>query len=217
MRSLRGDARVSSAKWSLTPIPWSLQRTVAPGVVVTTQELKDHFRETLVDANNDTLIAAMGAAAEDALEGELARAFLTQTWVLKLYCFPCYEIRLPRPPLSTISSISYIDTAGSPITLAVDQYTADTSPEPGRILKPYGITWPATRAIDNAVTITYVCGHATAGAVPAAVKMMIKLFAAEMYENRERGQADVLAMWRENQTHARLLAKYGLPTEFTYR
>lgn len=201
----------------IEPIAWTLQRTVAPGVVVTTQELKDHFRETLVDANNDTLIASYGASAEDALEGELARAFLTQTWVLKLYVFPTCEIRLPRPPLTSVSSISYLDTAGSPVTLAVDQYTADTSPEPGRILKPYGVTWPATRAIDNAVTITYVTGHATAGAVPAAIKTMIKLFAAELYENRERGQADVLSLWRENPSHGRLMAKYRVPTEYQYR
>jgi len=201
----------------IDPIAWTLQRTVAPGVVVTTQELKDHFRETLVDANNDTLIASYGAAAEDALEGELARAFLTQTWVLKLYVFPTFEIRLPRPPLTSVSSISYLDTAGSPVTLASDQYTVDTSPEPGRILKPYGITWPATRAIDNAVTITYVTGHATAGAVPVAIKTMIKLLAAEIYENRERGQADAISMWRENPTHERLMSKYRLPTEYQYR
>lgn len=199
----------------LTPIPWTLQRTVAPAAVVTTQELKDHFRETLVDANNDALIAAFGVAAEDALEGELARAFLQQTWVLKLYCFPANEIRLPRPPLSSVSSISYLDTAGSPLTLATDQYTVDTSPEPGRILKPFGVTWPPTRAIENAITITYVVGHATAAAVPAALKTAIKLLAAEMYDNRERGQVDV-SSWVENPTHERLVAKYKLPTEFTY-
>lgn len=207
---------IPSSYRGIIPIPWTLQRTVAPAVVVTTAEAKLHMRETLVDSPNDALIDSYVAAAEDALEGELARAFLQQTWVLRLYAFPAFEIRLPRPPLASVSSISYLDTSGSPIVLAADQYTVDTSPEPGRILKPFGVTWPPTRAIDNAVTITYVAGHATAGAVPAALKTVIKMLAAEMYENRERGQVDVTS-WVENPTHQRLIAKYALPTEYLYR
>jgi uncharacterized phiE125 gp8 family phage protein len=202
----------------MSAIGWTLQRTVAPGTVVTTAELKTHMHETLVDATNDTDIAAFGAAAEDAIEHELSRALLQQTWVLKLDRFPsCGEIRLPRPPLQSISSITYLDQGGSPVTLATDQYTADTSIEPGRILRPYGVVWPITRTIPNAVTITYVVGAATAGAVPAALKTAVKLLTAELYANRERGQADVLTLWRENPTHERLVASYRISTEFNYR
>lgn len=200
----------------LTTIPWTLQRTAAPSALMTTQEIKDHIRETLADANNDTKIAMFGVAAEDALEGELCRAFLQQTWVLRLDMFPACEIRLPRPPLVSVSSINYLDTAGSPIVLDPSQYSVDTSPEPGRILLPYGITWPGTRATKNAVTITYVVGHANAAAVPAALRVAVCLLAAEMYENRERGQVDVTS-WVENPTHTRLVGKYRLPTEFIYR
>ena len=205
-------------KTTLTSIPWTLQRTAAPSALMTTQLVKDHIRETLSDAANDTLIDTFARAAEDALEGELCRAFLTQTWVLRLDCFPAWEIRLPRPPLVSVTSISYLEAVnGAPTTLATDQYVVDTAPEPGRIYEAYGMSWPATRAIPNAVTITYVVGAANAAAVPAALRIAVCLLAAEMYENRERGQAEVLSMWRENPTHERLIGKYRLPTEFIYR
>lgn len=196
-------------------IPWTLQRTVAPSAILTTQECKDHLRETLSDANNDALIDAYARAAEDAVEKDLSRALLTQTWVLKLDRFPAWLIRLPRPPLSNVTSISYVEPInGTLTTLAADQYVVDTSCEPGRILKAYNVTWPSVRAIDNAVTITYVAGAANAAAVPSLLKTALKLMVADMYEHRERTLTGTIQS--DLPIYERLVASYRLPTEFRY-
>lgn len=137
------------------------------------------------DADIDVWIQA----AREWAENFTGRAFLPQAWDLKLDAFPCGAITLPKPPVTGVTSITYIDTAGASQTLASDRYTTDlpTGPlaQPGRVVPAYGYSWPSTRAVPNAVTVRFTCGYASADDVPAAIKQAIKVRLGTIYEHRE--------------------------------
>lgn len=105
---------------------------------------------------------------------------MPQTWVQRLDWFPC-EIELRRPPVQSVTSVEYVDTAGSTQTLASSRYQLDASSAPGRLRPAYGDSWPTIRLIPNAVTITFVAGYLTAAAVPAIAKRLILLACEEDY------------------------------------
>ena len=147
----------------------------------------------------DTLLAIYIAAARQAAEGELGRALIDQTWRLKLDQFggvdaqgcAITEIRIPKPSVRSITSVTYIDADGVEQTLAADQYVLDSLVSPGWLYPADGVEWPETDDALNAVTITFVAGYgATAASVPAPIRAWILLTAAFLYGNREAMSAD---------------------------
>lgn len=157
--------------------------TAATTEPVSLTEARLHLR---VDANEDSvLIESLIKAATNQAQIFTHRQFINATWKLILDGFPT-EIVVPRPPLSSVTSIQYVDTAGATQTLATAGYQVDTDTEPGRIREAYGQQWPSTRDEMGAVTVTYVAGYgATATSVPEDIKAAIKLLVAHWYENRE--------------------------------
>jgi uncharacterized phiE125 gp8 family phage protein len=145
-------------------------------------EAKDHLR--LDTDDHDDLVAGLIVAARRHVEAFLHRALLTQTRELGLDCFPAGEIRLPYPPLQSVTGIVYVDEAGAEQTLATSGFQVDARSEPGRVLPAYGKSWPSTRAVPNAVRITYVAGYgATPESLPAEVLEAVKVIVHTLYEN----------------------------------
>ena len=151
---------------------------------VTKAEAKDHLRVDITD--DDTYIDALVKSARIWAEDFTRRSFVTQTWILKADAFPIGNvIYLPSPPLSSITSIKYIDTAGTTQTWASSKYDVDTDSEPGRIVPAFGEVWPTTRLVIDAVTITFDTGYGAASSVPEDIKHAIKFLVGHWYENRE--------------------------------
>lgn len=137
----------------------------------------------------DTQISAYVSAAREWAEVYTGRAFLTQTWDLKFDAFPSVIV-LPKPPIASVTSVSYIDTNGSTQTLSGALYTDDLPAgpyaQPGRIVPAYGQTWPSTRDVPNAVTVRVVCGYGSDPAnVPDAIKQAIRVKVATMHHLAE--------------------------------
>lgn len=163
---------------------WALKRTVAPtSEPVTVPEFRKHANIYV----NDDDVWALGAisAAREYAELVQQRQLLTATWRLSLDRFPAWEIRVPLPPLQSVSSITYVDTAGTTQTLSASLYAVSTDSEPGRITPAYSQFWPATREVMEAVKITFVAGYTSALLIPWKTVFAIKGIAAEMYANRE--------------------------------
>jgi len=134
--------------------------------------------------SEDTLISLMIAAAREECENEIRRALITQTWEKYLDAFP-EAIELFYPPLQSVTSISYVDAAGTPQTLASTEYVVDDKQEPAWIVPADLKFWPLTRGVANAVTVRFVCGYGSADtAVPKAIKNWLLLRIGDLFLNR---------------------------------
>jgi uncharacterized phiE125 gp8 family phage protein len=163
---------------------------------VTLAEAKLHLRinsSTELDALIQALIIGSTGFAEDFTD----RRFVTQTWELYLDCFDGDEIRLPFPPLQSVTSVKYYDTSNVEQTLSSSYYVVDIKAEPGRIVLADTYTWPDTYDRPNAVTIRYVCGYGYHAAVPERVRIA-QLMHIEAHHNRDERQMDVLLKASEN-------------------
>ena len=171
----------------------ALVRPTAPTLEpVTLDEAKTHCVITSTD--DDTFIGNLITTAREKVESDTNRSLITQTWEQYLDCFPWNTpgawpaaILLEPAPLQSVTSLTYIDTDGATQTLTegVD-FTVDTKSEPARIVPFYGTSWPSTRAVPNAVTITIVTGFGDAPSdVPERFKQAMKLLISHWNENRE--------------------------------
>lgn len=169
---------------------------IAPpaGAVVSLAEAKAHCRIT--HAEHDAQIAANITAATLFAEGFMRRALLTQTWLLTLdYDWPrviengChrYRIRLPRPPLQSVSSISCIERDGTERTLDRASYIASKQDAGEWAIEPaFGAAWPCVCPILGAIRVTFVAGFgADASAVPESIRQALLLLIAHWRENPE--------------------------------
>lgn len=147
------------------------------------EEAKGHLR---VDFNDeDALIDALISVATEWAETETNRALITQTLELTLEGFP-WEIELSKPPLQSITSISYIDSQGVSQTLDASTYQMDSTGVFGRVKPVHGETWPSVQVgTYNAVTVRYVAGYGAKGDVPEPIIQGMLLAIGEMYERRE--------------------------------
>ena len=107
----------------------------------------------------DTLIGEKITAAREYAETYTGRPLVVRTLALKLDAFPS-QIELPHPPLVSVSSITYTDSAGDTQTVSTDTYTADTAAEPGIVRLAYGQSWPSPRGDANCITVSFVAGYA---------------------------------------------------------
>lgn len=166
----------------------SLELDTAPAVEpVSTADAKTHLR---VDhSDEDTYIDSLVATARREAERISWRQLITATWKLHLDHFPAGNcpIYLPKPPLQSVSAITYIDTNGDSQTWASSNYRVDANSTPARITPAYNVSYPSTRNITSAVTIEFISGYGADGSdVPANFLHWIKLWIGQAYRTRER-------------------------------
>jgi len=116
------------------------------------------------------------------VEDVTGRALITQTWEMKMDGFMT-RINVPRPPLQSVSSVSYQDESNSPQTLDSSNYTVDSNTEPGRLVESATGNYPSTYDDINAVTITFIAGYGdNPSDVPEHFKQMIKLRIEQLFD-----------------------------------
>jgi hypothetical protein len=180
---------------------------------VTLDEAKAQLRITTDD--EDALIAGYIQTAREQAEMFTSRAFLPQTFTMYLDGFPSLhrgfraghgislrgsvdpllgmllssagEIQIPRGPIISVDSISYIDTTGTQQFLNSSQYQVDPQSDDDlvRIMPAYGSVWPATRYVPNAVVIQFHAGYVDVDHLPQSVKLAMKQTIGDWYQNRE--------------------------------
>lgn len=187
--------------------------TAAAALPVDLNIAKSHLKIDDDDTNEDALNMGRirsAVAYLDGRDGILNRALITQTWDWKLDAFPASSSRgleVPLPPLQSITSINYTDTAGVSQLWAAAKYQVDTASVPGRILPAFGETWPSTRADMNAVTVRLEAGYGPDPAdVPEPIRQAIMVMVADASEQRQ--EFIVGAIVATLPTVKRLLALY---------
>jgi len=165
----------------------------------------------------DDLIEAILTAAREHVEDITRRQILTATWDYYLNEWPEGDfIKLPFGNLQSVTSVSWKDTDGTETTLtALTDYLVETNGDGvGRIVLPYGGSWPSGELYpSNPIKIRFVCGWEAADDVPFKIKAAIKMVCSDLYENRE-GQSLNNLTYQENKTVQRLLASSRLFDEF---
>jgi uncharacterized phiE125 gp8 family phage protein len=97
------------------------------------------------------------------------------------------ELRLPKPPLQSVTSIQYYDIDDNPaVTVDSSTYLVDADSWPGRIYLRDGQSWPSVTLREiGGVVIQFVAGYGDADDVPAPIRQAMQLILSDWYENRE--------------------------------
>ncbi len=160
---------------------------------ITLEEAKAQCKVDIAD--DDALITSLITAARVYCEKIGWRAYLTQTIQLWIDEWPSSgRISLPKPPLQSVTSIKYYDTADVEATLGTDVYAVDTISEPGLAWLKYNQTWPTTLLREHhGICVTYVAGWTYAANVPQSEKQAMLLLVGHWYENREATTVGVVS------------------------
>lgn len=154
-----------------------------PSAVLTLEQLRRHCKIDPPNATND---------ADDDLSAALAGAHATaqhyarisigsQTLELALDAFPDGGIQLLQGPVTSITSVKYIDLDGDEQTLGSSLYSLDDYSAPAWLLPAVDTEWPDTLETANAVKVRYVAGASTIdGAVAQALRLLTGLY----FDNR---------------------------------
>lgn len=163
-----------------------------------------------VTAEDDDLTDLIPEGRQE-VEGLTSRALLTQSWDYFLDRWPDGDfIKLPFGNLQSVTSVSWKDTDGTETTLTVTtDYLVETRGDGiGRIVLPYGDSWPSgTLYPSNPIKIRFVCGWTSAALVPKNIKRAVKLAIEDSYYHGNR--SDILKPAIRN-----LVRNYRLWDEF---
>jgi uncharacterized phiE125 gp8 family phage protein len=136
---------------------------------------------------DDTYITALIKAARSQCEHLLGRTITAATYERALDEFPDGGIQLAWPHVTAISSIQYVDSAGTLQTLSSSVYTLDAREHPGWAMLAEGQDWPATLDTAGAVRVTFTTNwtEGGTGTVPEDVKSWVMVRVATAYRFRE--------------------------------
>jgi hypothetical protein len=213
----------------LSDIFSGLQLVTAPSIEpVTLAAAKTHLRISSSFTADDSYITFLITFVRQQAETVLRRALLTQQWVLSLKNWPGRDfagsqglalnpgqfdrydhIKIPLPPLQSVQTVNYYDTAGnlntmpqggqlpsSPPATNINlqlpgSYNVMTANEPGRIVLPFSQIWPTVILLPGApIEITFTCGYPDIPTLKAtfegyhATYHAILMLVGYFYENR---------------------------------
>jgi len=135
------------------------------------------------DTVDDTLLAIYIQSARQQAEHRLGRSLITQTWERVLDAWPT-DIRLGRPPVLSVVSVTYIGADLQEHTVPSTDYALDSTTEPGYVI-PVS-TWPTAADVANAVRVRFTCGYGPAATdVPAPVRSWMLLTVGALSAQRE--------------------------------
>lgn len=142
---------------------------------------------------DDDLITSLITAAREAAEHLTGRALITQTWERVLGAFPSSDrLELGKPPVASITSITYVDAAGDSTVMDPADYALDDATADAVLLADTVTAWPNTYDTANAVRVRFVAGYGDDGtSVPRAIVAWMLLRIGTLYKLREEVIAGV--------------------------
>jgi uncharacterized phiE125 gp8 family phage protein len=152
-------------------------RTTAPTLLqepVTVSEARRQCRIADAISYHDEELAALIAAAREMVENDTGIVCYTGSFTQKFTDWSGVDLADVRP-VTSITSIVYLDGDGTSQTLSTDVYQLETASVKQFVRLKYGQNWPTTRGDTNGITVTYVAGYATVAAVPQMVKLAVLL------------------------------------------
>lgn len=179
---------------------------------VTLSEIKSHLR--VDNTLDDTMLESMISEARQAIEKRTNRAFFTQTRKLYFEYFNLHDdkILLPGTPVSSITSVEYVDQDGVTQTWTASEYNLKEG-EPNYLQLAYDEIFPVTRSRRDDVVITYVCGVADVADIDPLVKAAIKLYVELGFDREENTDK---TSTRISQAYENIITQLMVGDEFLY-
>lgn len=146
--------------------------TVAAAELVTLADARLQAR-TELDAGFDDELTRLITVARNHVEKYCNIRIGSQTIVAKCDSFADLA-RLPDAPVTSITSIGYVDSDGTPQTLSTDIYELRADDLEAAVVLKFNQSWPAIQP-GSRITVTAVVGYATAP--PAVHHAMLFLVA----------------------------------------
>jgi uncharacterized phiE125 gp8 family phage protein len=148
----------------------SVEPTTEP---IERDELKTRLRIT--SSEFDEELDDLLLAARKQVEHDSHRRLITQTMILYKDGFPASDtIEIRTAPVSSITSVQYVDEDVATQTFASSKYTTDLDGVPPRIILLEDETWEDTEpGYPKSVIVTFVAGYGEASAVPVEAKLAI--------------------------------------------
>lgn len=149
----------------------------------------------VADTTYDTELTAFLKSARAHVETITGTRIINQTVAMR--CDGWADMaRLPVAPLSSISSIAYVDGDGATQTLSTDVYEARLFGLRPSIVLKYGQSWPSIQS-GSLIIVTAVAGYGAAGTnVEPDVLHAIRLTLAQMFAERETTDPDFVRALR---------------------
>lgn len=137
-------------------------------------------------ATHDQLLQLLITAARAQVEADTGLVCYTGSFTLKMTDWPAddwFSIDDVRP-VTSITSITYLDGSGDTQTLSTDVYAFESSGVKQFVRLKYAQSWPAQRGDINGITVTFVAGYSSVLVIPARIKQACLLLIAHWFENR---------------------------------
>jgi uncharacterized phiE125 gp8 family phage protein len=175
---------------------------------LTLAEAKAHCRVT--DSTEDALIDHLIATVARVVERESWRFTSRASREFSFQGFGCHprdRVIIPALPVVAIEAVTYLDANGAEQTLTPADYRLGNWHGLASLQPSPGTSWPATAALDGAVTVRALCGHVGAEDFPADLKNFALLMLTHYFDNREAVGGGSAASSLSDAA-ARLLADY---------
>jgi uncharacterized phiE125 gp8 family phage protein len=170
-----------------------IEAPIAPAV-----SLDDAKLSLRIDGDDlDALVEAWVDGITEYAEHYLGRVLISQKWRVTLPAFPndplslmlpqADAIPLPMPPVISVDSVKYVDTAGTKQTLDGAAYSTVDYLDSVFLVPAAGTSWPAAREQANAVTVDVTCGYGPDDTtVPKIVRTYLLAKLAEQFDPTAR-------------------------------
>jgi len=150
---------------------------------ITLAEMKAYLRVDDDDSAQDDLISGLIKAARLMIEAASRRILIEQSWRVVLDRLPRDRVMLlPLSPLIAVDAIRITDASGTATELPGGSFEADGLSDPPRIIVKDA---PEPGKSRNGISIALRAGFGTTPeAVPATLKLAIRILVAHWFENR---------------------------------
>ncbi len=154
-----------------------LVQTLAPtSEPISLEEAKDFLR--ILENDDDTTITSMIKSSRGYAENYTNRQFEIATYELYTDTF-CQDMKLPKNPIKTLTSVEYMDENGDYQILPSSDYYLYGEDD---IYKVHFDNTVSHKTRKNAIKFTFDSGY---DVVPEGIKAYIQILISTLYENRE--------------------------------
>lgn len=158
-------------------------------------DVKAYLRIDADSTHEDTLLNNLMLVATEQVLERTGRALLTTVFSLQIDSFR--DVEIPKPPLISIDSVTYYDSAGSQQTLSSSKYELHQGEEPAVLEFLEDLPDLETNRT-LPITINFTAGYgASADDVPESIKTYSKMIVGDLFD----GARALSSQYQAHQTH----------------